>query len=332
MAGKSGKVTGAFRKASGLYAAGAILCWSTVATAFKWALTDFTPATLLFIATSSAIATLFLILFATGKRGNLFSSIPRNAWYRAAFLGFINPFLYYLILFKAYSLLPAQVAQALNMVWPLLLVLLSIPILGQKIGWIGILSMIISFSGALFIALQGDPGSLFRGELHIKNPWGVALALGSAFLWAIYFLLNMKNKVSGPVGLLMNFIFAWIYIVLFLTIRFLLQKHGLLSSSGLTTTASCFEKYSLRSILSALYIGIFEMAVPFVIWLKALTLAKNIAAVSSLIYIFPCLSLLLIHYVLGEPIFPSTIIGLIFIITGVLLSRFSNSGKSRTFA
>ncbi|NLA15243.1 MAG: DMT family transporter, partial [Bacteroidales bacterium] len=138
MVGKSGKVTSKLRRGAGIYAAGAILCWSTVATAFKWALACFTPATLLFIATTSAIATLFLILFATEKRGGLFSSIPRSAWYRAAFLGFINPFLYYLILFKAYSLLPAQVAQALNMIWPLLLVLLSIPILGQKIGWMSI--------------------------------------------------------------------------------------------------------------------------------------------------------------------------------------------------
>ncbi|NLA14991.1 MAG: DMT family transporter, partial [Bacteroidales bacterium] len=229
-------------------------------------------------------------------------------------------FLYYLILFKAYSLLPAQVAQALNMIWPLLLVLLSIPILGQKIGWMSILAMIISFLGALFIALQGDLGTLFQGRLQIQNPWGVVLALGSAFLWAFYFLLNMKSKVSGARGLLMNFLFAWIYIALFLLIRFLLA-----------TTTSYVGNYSLRSVLSAIYIGMFEMAVPFVIWLKALTLAKNTAAVSSLIYIFPFLSLVLIHYVLGEPIFSSTIIGLVLIISGVLLSRFSNSGKSRTF-
>ena len=63
----------------------------------------------------------------------------------------------------------------------------------------------------------------------------------------------------------------------------------------------------------------------------ALTLAKNTAAVSSLIYIFPFLSLLLIHYVLGEPVFPSTLIGLVLIVAGVLLSRFSDSTKSRTF-
>lgn len=329
MAGKSGRITKRLSRSAGFYAAGAIICWSTVATAFKWALACFTPASLLFVATTSAIATLSLLLLATGQRGVLLS-VPRNAWYRAAFLGLINPFLYYLILFKAYSLLPAQVAQALNMVWPLLLVLLSIPILGQKIKWLNIVALLVSFIGALFVAMQGSPGSLFDGTLHIKNPWGIALALGSSLLWAVYFLLNMKNKVSGPAGLLMNFLFAWIYITVYLLVQFLLTKKGVLVAEG-TATLFPASAYTLRSFLSAIYIGIFEMAVPFVIWLKALTLAKNTAAVSSLIYIFPFLSLLLIHYVLGEPVFPSTLIGLVLIVAGVLLSRFSDSTKSRTF-
>jgi len=51
----------------------------------------------------------------------------------SALLGLINPFIYYLILLKAYQLLPAQVAQPLNMIWPIILVFLSIPLLGQKI-------------------------------------------------------------------------------------------------------------------------------------------------------------------------------------------------------
>lgn len=311
MAGKGSNIAGRLRKSAVFYAAIAIACWSTVATAFKWALADLSPALMLLIATTSAIATLFLLLYAGRKRGD-FLSVPWQAWKRAAFLGFVNPFLYYLILFKAYSLLPAQVAQALNLIWPLILVLLSIPILGQKIGWMGILAMVISFTGALFIALQGDPLSLFRGEVSIKNPWGVALAMGSAILWAIYFLLNMKNKLPDDISLFLNFLFAWLYISLFILFGNLFREHG----GGRT-----LHDISLKSVLSAIYIGIFEMAVPFIIWLKALRLAKNTAVVSSLIYIFPFISLILIHYILGEPIFPSTVTGLILIIGGVLLSR-----------
>jgi drug/metabolite transporter (DMT)-like permease len=318
MAGTSCKIADKLRRSAGFYAAIAIACWATVATAFKWALADLTPAALLFIATSSAIATLFLLLLAAGKRGDLFS-IPLKALPRAALLGFINPFLYYLILFKAYSMLPAQVAQALNMIWPLVLVLLSIPVLGQKIGWVGILAMFISFAGALFIAMQGDPLVMFREGLHIKNPWGVVLAMGSAFLWAAYFLLNMKNKLPDDISLFLNFLFAWVYLALFLLVRYL---------AGTEDPELIPSGVSLRSLLSGIYIGIIEMAVPFIIWLKALKLAKNTAVVSSLIYIFPFLSLILIHYILGEPVFPSTVTGLVLIVGGILLSRFSPTKKA----
>ncbi|MDD5046814.1 MAG: DMT family transporter [Bacteroidales bacterium] len=311
MAGTCSKIAGKLRKSAGFYAAIAIACWSTVATAFKWALADLAPAVLLLIATTSAIATLFLLLYTGGKRGD-FLSVPWQVWKRAAFLGFVNPFLYYLILFKAYSLLPAQVAQALNMIWPLILVLLSIPILGQKISWMGILAMVISFTGALFIALQGDPLSLFREGLSVKNPWGILLAMGSALLWALYFLLNMKNKLPDDISLFLNFLFAWLYISLFVLFSNLFREHG---------PDRIIQEVSPKSIFSGIYIGIFEMAVPFVIWLKALRLAKNTAVVSSLIYIFPFISLILIHYILGQPIFPSTIAGLVLIVGGVLLSR-----------
>ena len=62
---------------------------------------------------------------------------------------------YYLVLFKSYSFLPAQVAQPINYMWPIvLLVLLAIfdkqPIPGRK--YIG---MVMSLGGVAFISLGG---------------------------------------------------------------------------------------------------------------------------------------------------------------------------------
>ena len=47
-------------------------------------------------------------------------------------MGLHNPFLYYLVLLTAYKLLPAQEAGTLNYIWPLVLVLLSIPLLDKN--------------------------------------------------------------------------------------------------------------------------------------------------------------------------------------------------------
>jgi drug/metabolite transporter (DMT)-like permease len=96
------------------------------------------------------------------------------------------------------------------MIWPLILVLLSIPILGQKIRWFSMAAMLISFSGALLIATQG---TFFSGQgVQIKNPVGVVLAASSAFLWALYFLLNMKNNLPDDLSFFLIFYLPHIYI------------------------------------------------------------------------------------------------------------------------
>ena len=72
---------------------------------------------------------------------------------------------------------------------------------------------------------------------------------------------------------------------------------------------------------AAVYIGIFEMGLAFLCWSQALRLAENTSRVSNLIFLAPFLSLLLIHYVLGEPIYTSTFIGLGVIVGGLLLQK-----------
>ncbi|MDP7264330.1 MAG: DMT family transporter, partial [Candidatus Thermoplasmatota archaeon] len=126
-----------------IFAITAVLFWSTVATAFKISLRHVDHLQLLFYSSVVSTIVLLLILLAQ-KKTHLFSGYSRNAYFRSAALGFLNPFLYYVILFKAYDILLAQEAQTLNYVWPLALVLLSIPILKQKINTRDIIAVFIS--------------------------------------------------------------------------------------------------------------------------------------------------------------------------------------------
>jgi drug/metabolite transporter (DMT)-like permease len=75
-------------------------------------------------------------------------------------------------------------------------------------------------------------------------------------------------------------------------------------------------------LLGAIYIGLFEMGITFVLWLKALQLSKTTAQVSNFIYLVPFLSLIVINLTVGEKIYSSTIIGLVFIIAGILLQQY----------
>ena len=84
-----------------------VLFWSTSASAFKIALQLVAPEHLLLFATALSTLVLFLLLSIQGKITQL-SAIPVKSVGKALLLGVLNPFLYYLVLFKAYALLPAK--------------------------------------------------------------------------------------------------------------------------------------------------------------------------------------------------------------------------------
>jgi uncharacterized membrane protein len=131
------------RKKAFLFAAVAIFFWATIPSAFKLGLQDTSPATFLFWANATSLALFLAIILFTGK-SNLLLQQSRRELLFSALLGILSPFGYYLILFEAYSRLPGQVAQPLNMIWPLVLVFLSAVILKQKISARSYAALLIS--------------------------------------------------------------------------------------------------------------------------------------------------------------------------------------------
>jgi drug/metabolite transporter (DMT)-like permease len=275
----------------------AVLFWSTMATAFKIALRHTTFTELLFYASVFSTAVLGLILLLRRDFGLVFS-YSRRQYLKSLGLGLLNPFLYYLVLFKAYDLLPAQMAQPLNYTWAIALALLSVPLLGQRIGHREILGGVLGYAGVWVISTRGDLTSLGSTE-----PLGVGLALGSAVVWALYWIGNTRDDRDPVAGLFLGFLFS---------IPFVLAAHLALSGWRAPTAAG---------LLSTAYVGVVEMGVTFVLWLTALRLSENTAKVGNLIFVAPFLSLVFIRTVLGEAILPATYVGLVLIVAGVLYQR-----------
>ena len=282
------------------YGTAAVLFWSTVASAFKVSLRHIDVLPLLFYASAASTIVLFSLLLSR-KKLNLLKTLPKKTYLHSALLGLLNPFLYYLVLFKAYSILPAQEALVLNFTWPIMLVLLSIPLLGQQIKLKSILAILISFSGVLIISTRGNVFA-FR----FSNPAGVSLAVASAVIWALFWLYNLKDQTDETVKLFLNFAFGSCFIFLAM----------LLSPKAFTA--------SPKGLLGAIYIGLFEMGITFLCWLRALKLSKTTAYIANLIYLVPFLSIVVIHFVVGEKIFLSTVIGLFAIIAGIILQKITN--------
>jgi drug/metabolite transporter (DMT)-like permease len=282
----------------------AVLLWSTVASAFKISLRYLEPAQLLLFSSMVSTLTLGTILLIQGKFRLLFS-FSKKEYLHSAALGFLNPFLYYVVLFKAYDLLPAQEAQPLNYTWAITLGLLSVPLLKQRLTWTDISATFVSYSGVVIISTRGD-----LVGLEFSNPLGVGLCLGSTIIWALYWIYNTKGKSDPVASLLLNFIFGMPFILIYLL---------LFSSIGLP---------EYRGLLGGAYVGLFEMGVAFVLWLSALKHTDSTARISNLIFISPFLSLIFIHFLVGEDIFASTFVGLVLIVTGLLLQQFGKARQS----
>jgi drug/metabolite transporter (DMT)-like permease len=280
-----------------LYALVAVLCWSTIASASKISLRHLQVLPLLFYATIVSTGFLFVYLLSS-RRLPLLKTLSRTDYLRSALLGFFNPFLYYVILLKAYDILRAQEAMTINWTWPVTLVLLSIPLLHQRINIRSIFAIIISFSGVFVIATRGNVL-----QLDFTNPGGVVLALASTAIWALFWICNIRDAIDEAVRLFLNFLFGSIFI-LFCTLAF-----------------AEIEVPNAKGLFGAVYIGLFEMGIAFLAWLRALRLSKTTAHVANLIYLSPFLSLVVISLAVGEKISASTIIGLILIIGGIVLQK-----------
>ena len=280
-----------------LYAAATVACWSTVATAFKLSLRHVGADALVFHSSLVSAGVLLVITLATGRMRQLRDWNLRDLR-TSLCLGLLNPCLYYLVLFRAYDLLPAQEALTLNFTWPMVLALFSILLLRQPISIRAVAAMAISFAGVAVIATRGD-----LLALDLANPQGVALALGSTLIWTLYWIYGVKDRRDPVTRLLVNFVF------------------GCGFSGGYLWLACTLETPAIPGLAGAVYIGTFEMGIAFVAWLRALRLSRTTAQVGQLIYLTPFLSLLVIALIVGEPIYPSTVAGLALIVGGIVLQR-----------
>jgi|TARA_B110000305_G_scaffold236893_1_gene299156 drug/metabolite transporter (DMT)-like permease len=281
-----------------LFAGIAIFFWSTVATAFKLALEHLEPIQLVFYSTLFSVIVLFFITLIQGKL-NLIKDFSRSDLLRCAFLGLLNPCLYYIILFKGYDILPAQEAMVINFSWPIMIVILSIPILKQTIDIKSFLSIVVCYVGVVVIASKGDVFSM-----QFESPLGVGYILFTTVIWSLFWLFNTKNSNDSLVSLFLIFLFSLPYILV------------------IVYFSNSFIIPSTKGFIGSAYIGLFEMGISVVLWQLALKTSTTVSRVASLVFITPFLSLLILHFVLKETILASTIFGVILICLGLILQKY----------
>ncbi|MDC2888020.1 DMT family transporter [Psychrosphaera algicola] len=263
-----------------------VLLWSTVGTAVKLALQFSSYIEVVILASfSSAVILVMIYLFQNynqptkaatdifddtsnkikdnDKTPSLVTIFKRSpAFYLLC--GFLNPILYYLVLFAAYERLPAQIAQPINYTWAIVLSLLAVPFLKHKLSLGDILGLVICYFGVVILVSGLD----FRTGLMFDLA-GVLLAILSTLIWAFYWIVNVRNSASPTTSVMLNFLCSIPWLVIM--------------------SVYYWQDFTFhpQTIAASIYIGLVEMSVAFVLWLKAMQLAKSTAQISVLIYLSP---------------------------------------------
>ena len=83
---------------------------------------------------------------------------------------------------KALQTVPLAELQAISLVYPLMVTLFAIPILGEQVGLFRLVAVAVGFAGAMIIVRPGG----------LPLDWGVLFALASAALYSLYIVLTRK--------------------------------------------------------------------------------------------------------------------------------------------
>lgn len=270
-----------------------VLLWSTVATAFKLTLKFLNPFELILL---SSLFSLLILTFLNILKGNLYRIGNLKKVHLLLLSGLLVPSLYYILLFNAYNILYAHEALILNYTWPIWLSIFSVLLYREKISLTKIMGLLLGFTGVIIIATR-------KAGFIKPDPLGVFLALSSGIVWGIYWNILKKFAEKIEIKLFFSFLSGTSLLLLFNGFIGLLPES--LPSSGL---------------LGALYIGMFEMSLTFILWLNAIERANSTAFIANIAFLAPVLSVFWIWLILKEPLDLRVFIALFLVLSGVYIS------------
>jgi drug/metabolite transporter (DMT)-like permease len=166
----------------------AILLWATLAL-FTTATGQVPPFELLSLTFGIAFAVSLLRWGWLMRRdADAFRSIFRQP-FAVWLLGVAGLFGYHALYFTALDHAPPVEASLICFLWPLLIVLLSASLPGERLHWTHLLGGALGLGGAALLVLQKADGAVAFDARYIV---GYLAALGCAFTWSIYSVMSRR--------------------------------------------------------------------------------------------------------------------------------------------
>lgn len=288
-------------KSSYLFAAAAILIWSTMATVSKLLLGNADPYQVLCIsALFGSLAMLILNIF-NGKLRLIKKYSPRDFILMIG-IGLLGNLFYNLFYYLGADLIPASQAFIVNYLWPIMSVVFACILLKEKLTARRAAAFVISFIGVFTVA--GKDILSFNKTTLV----GVFFCALAAIFYGAFTALNKKFKYDMHISMMVSLFATFV-----LTFVFKLLSGG-------------FATVSIIDLAGLAWNGIFTLAAGSTLWALALN-NGNTSKISNLAYITPFLSLVWIFLFLKEPISLLSIAGLAVIVIGIFIQLKDNKAN-----
>lgn len=285
-----------------LAALGTVLIWGTTFVSTKVLLQDFMPVTVLF----SRFVIGYAILWCLKPQ-----FLPLSGW-RKEFLfagaGLTGVTLYFLLENIALTYTSATNVGILVAIVPFFTALLAHFLLkGERLTSRFLAGLAVAFTGIFLI--------MVNGALVLQlNPVGDMMALGAAFVWAVYSILMKKIGVNTANMVLYTRRIFFYGIMLMLPALFLLPVNVDWTLFAKPVNAANF-----------LYLGLCASALCFLAWSRVVDV---LGAVKSSVYIYmvPVINVVAASLILGERLTWISLAGISLTLCGVVMSEY----KKRT--
>ena len=239
----------------------------------------------------------FLFLLAVNRRDGALKKLSAEEIFTAASLGFLGLFLYSAFFYYGLARMTSQEACILNYLWPLMIVLFSCPILGEKLTRRKIFAVGMSFAGVVVVMAGGIEN--FSSEKIL----GALSCVIAAACYGLFSVLNKRRRLNQKLAMMI----IW------------------------ATTAACafiagyfLEQWTLPNfgqIVGLLWLGVMIDAVAYLTWALALETTSNTARTANLAYLVPILAIFISTFVAGEDLSLTVIPALILILGGIFICR-----------
>ena len=277
-----------------IYALLAVALFATLGTGFKMAVTRMSSFSVVVWIAVWATAALFCFIIRERRLGLIVAEFrQRPLFFPVA--GAIGLGVQQFLCLKTYEYIPASQAVILHYTWPLMMLPLSWILFREKTDWRAVGCVALGFAGVIVLVSSG--GSL--GDLRLSI--GVAVALATAFSFALFCVLIKHARFSVTVGM------------------FLLNLFGLLFLLCLLPLYPMQWAISTTDMLLVAYLGIFPTAVAFLLWNRALRMIPTGRSSNSALLV-PILSLVFITVILKEQIAAMQAVGMSIVLLSVFLN------------